>query len=219
MCARIESEGFDVGAKRLQKIPPNAAALPLVELKTSQQVGFRQTKNSKCHASLAALRRIRFLASSQFPNWAFRVFTMRSASRNAFSCHTGELSRSSSCDRSAQSASIARNFSWRDIFFSGKTTGMTVTVRPRTPDGKHAADDRLLPPQSSRLEDANPVRSSPSYPAISRFPRYHPVCLSVCRPSCFVAVRMCGARSANSPRQRQTSPDCRSRFSDVRLVR
>lgn len=42
MCARIQPERFDVRAECLQKIPPDTAALPLVELKTFQQVGFRQ---------------------------------------------------------------------------------------------------------------------------------------------------------------------------------
>src|SRR5205814_7450623 len=82
-----------------------------------EQVGLGEAEDSKRHASFAALRRIRFLASSQPLNFALPFFMARSASRSAWACHAGDSKRSS-LERSAQSASIARNFSSRDIFCS-----------------------------------------------------------------------------------------------------
>src|SRR5207249_5144731 len=95
-----------------------------------EQVNLSETEDSKRHASFAALRRIRFLASSQSLNFALPLFIARSASRNACVCHAGDSNRSSSLERSAQSASIARNFSSRDIFCRGKTTGMNYGTLP-----------------------------------------------------------------------------------------
>src|SRR5882757_1151777 len=113
-----------------RKIPTNARALPLIKAKAIEQVDLSETEDSKRHASFAALRRIRFLASSQSLNFALPFSIARSASRNACACHAGDSNRSSSLERSAQSASIARNFSSRDIFFNGRTTGMNDGTLP-----------------------------------------------------------------------------------------
>ena len=83
MRAGIESKGFNVRVKRFEKIPTNAAALPLIKAKAIEQVDLSETEDSKRHASFAALRRIRFLASSQSLNFALPFSIARSASRNA----------------------------------------------------------------------------------------------------------------------------------------
>src|SRR5216117_3351071 len=94
-----------------RRLPPaanqptrSAIDLSLIKPKAGQQIGFSQTEDPKRHASFAALWRIRFFACSQSVNFAFPLLTARSASRSACSCHAGDSKRSSSCERSAQSA-------------------------------------------------------------------------------------------------------------------
>jgi hypothetical protein len=122
--AGVKAKRFNIGVERLKEIRADPSALPLVESKAVEQVGFSQTEYSKRHARFAALRRSRFFASSQSLNFAFPALTTRSASRNASSCHGGDSNWSSSWERSAQRASIARSFSSRDIFFRGSRIGM-----------------------------------------------------------------------------------------------
>jgi len=129
MRAGIEAKRLNVRAKCLEKIPTNAATLPFIKAKAIEQVALGEAEDSKRHASFAALRRIRFLAISQSLNFALPFFTARSASRSAWACHAGDSNRSSSRERSTQSASITRNFSSRDIFFSERATGISTTVK------------------------------------------------------------------------------------------
>ncbi len=82
MRAGIKSKGFNVRVKRFEKILTNAAALPLIKAKAIEQVDLSETEDSKRHASFAALRRIRFLASQSL-NFALPFSIARSASRNA----------------------------------------------------------------------------------------------------------------------------------------
>ena len=97
--------------------------------------------DSQRHAAFAALRRIRFFAPLQSLKRALPVLVARSASRSAWACHAGDSKRSSSLERSAHSASMAGNFSSRDIFFSGRATGMKTTIWLR------AFDEKLPVPQ------------------------------------------------------------------------
>src|SRR6266480_7541581 len=142
-----------------RKIPPNAAALPLIKAKAIEQVDLSETEDSKRHASFAALRRIRFLASSQSLNFALPLFIARSASRNACACHAGDSNRSSSLERSAQSASIARNFSSRDIFFNGRATGMNTRVDSEVPMTSMPMPGFALRTSECQMLDAAPFAS------------------------------------------------------------
>jgi hypothetical protein len=65
--------------------------LPFIKAKAIEQVGLSEAEDSKRHASFAALRRIRFLDSSQSLNCVSPLFTILSASCNAWACHAGRF--------------------------------------------------------------------------------------------------------------------------------
>src|SRR5690606_33884676 len=101
----------------IQEIHTEPRGLIFVEREAGQQVGFGQIEDFELHRLFWLARlMMRCLASSQSEKVAVPACTACSVSAKASRCHLGGGSLSSSLERSAQSASMARSLSARVIF-------------------------------------------------------------------------------------------------------
>ncbi len=104
-----------MSAERLSRKYHHSPRPPLVESESRQQISLCQVENAQLHATRVAFRRSLRLATCQSENSALSSRTSRSVSRRATPCRPGEATSASSRLRSAQSASIARSLSSRDM--------------------------------------------------------------------------------------------------------
>jgi hypothetical protein len=100
----------------------------LVKSESAEQIGLPEVQNPQLHAVRLALRRILRLALCQSENLALPSRTSCSVSRRTKPCQPGESVFASSRLKSAQSASIARSLSSRDIRPIGNVTAMKLNM-------------------------------------------------------------------------------------------
>src|ERR1017187_8208299 len=123
MNSGIQTQRVNVRKKRFQKVTAQVCFLIFVKPKTVRQIVARGRQNDNFHVSLS---RNCFLAVSQSMNASLPDLTRASRSRNTSSCHAGDSNCASLRLKSAQSNSIARNFSATVILSNGNVASMFV---------------------------------------------------------------------------------------------
>jgi hypothetical protein len=123
MNARINSERFDVGKQRFQKIVSHACFLPFIKGESVGEVISRRRQNKDTHFTLA---RSCFFAVSQSMKASLPCFTRAALSRRTSPCQSGDSNCASSRVKSRQSVSIIRIFSATVIFSNGNVISIRL---------------------------------------------------------------------------------------------
>src|SRR6266568_908953 len=150
-----------MSAERLSRKYHHSPRPPLVESESRQQISLCQVENAQLHATRVAFRRSLRLATCQSENSALSSRTSRSVSRRATPCRPGEATSASSRLRSAQSASIARSLSSRDIRLIANVipTSIIWSIKcpPARPNRRTAGENalRLQQPHSNSPEPSD----------------------------------------------------------------